>query len=582
MKVLQSEVQVEDAQPTQLISPYGERLVNLLVQDQVERDELKRYASELPSLQISNRSLCDLDLLACGGFSPLDRFMKESDYRSVIHDMRLANGMFFPIPITLPVEPFEGLAINKDVVLRSSQNDVLAIMKVEEIYPWNYDDEAQSVYRTSDTRHPLVSEMKKWGRLYISGPMRVLQLPRHSDFRQLRRTPEQLRRKLSEFGYNDVVAFQTRNPMHRSHEEATKRAMELVKGALLIQPAVGVTRPGDIDYYARVRCIQTLIENYYDQRRVVLSLLPLAMRMAGPREALWHMIIRRNFGANHFIIGREHASPGKDSNGVPFYGPYEAQEMAEQYAEEIGVKAVPFREFVYYSDEDRYEQVNNIPEGKTYKAISGTDIREVYLRNGKLLPDWYTRPEVAKILMKIFPPKYEQGFCIWFTGLPSAGKSTIAEILQTQLCEKGRKVTLLDGDTVRTHLSKGLGFSPEDRDTNVLRIGFVSSEIVRHGGVAICATVSPYKSTRDQVRSMMPDGNFVEVFVDTPVEICKQRDVKGLYAKQERGEISGVTGVDDPYEKPANPEVRILSQDISAEDAADVIVEFLKQIDFLK
>ena len=281
------------------------------------------------------------------------------------------------------------------------------------------------------------------------------------------------------------------------------------------------------------------------------------MRMAGPREALWHAIIRRNYGANHLIVGRDHAGPGKDSQGQPFYGPYEAQAMVYQYAEESGVRPLDFKTMVYLADEERYEEANQVPEEAHIYSISGTQVREDYLAKGKLLPDWFTRPETAEILQEMYPPRHRQGVCIWFTGLSGSGKSTTAEILTSYLLERGRQVTLLDGDVVRTHLSKGLGFSPEDRDTNILRIGFVAGEIARHGGTVICAAISPYRATRNEVRKMVGDEHFVEVFVDTPIDVCEQRDVKGLYARARRGQITGFTGVDDPYEEPINPEITL-------------------------
>jgi sulfate adenylyltransferase len=381
-------------------------------------------------------------------------------------------------------------------------------------------------------------------------------------------------------GCENVVAFQTRNPMHRIHEELTKRAADEVNGALLIHPVVGMTKPGDVDHYTRVRTYKALYENYYDKKRTLLSLLPLAMRMAGPREALWHAIIRRNHGATHFIIGRDHAGPGKDSQGRPFYGPYEAQDMMAQYAGEIGVEPVEFKELVYLPDEERYEDSPKVPEGARIFSISGTQVRDDYLAKGRLLPEWFTRQETAEILQEMYPPMHKQGVCIWFTGLSGSGKSTTAEILTSLLLENGRQVTLLDGDVVRTHLSKGLGFSREDRDINILRIGFVASEIARHSGTAITAAISPYRATRNEVRKMVGE-NFVEVFVDTPIEVCEQRDVKGLYARARRGQITGFTGVDDPYEAPQNPEITLDTVGASAEQNAHRIIDFLVERGYL-
>jgi len=369
--------------------------------------------------------------------------------------------------------------------------------------------------------------------------------------------------------------------MHRIHEELTKRAAEEVGGSLLIHPVVGLTRPGDVDHYTRVRVYRALVENYYDQKKTLLSLFPLAMRMAGPREALWHAMIRRNYGANHLIIGRDHAGPGNDSQGHPFYGPYEAQLMLAQYSDEIGVKPVEFKELLYLADEDRYEEVTKVKEGASTFSISGTQVREDYLSKGKLLPEWFTRMETAEILQQMYPPRHKQGICIWFTGLSGSGKSTTAEILTSMLLERGRQATLLDGDVVRTHLSKGLGFSREDRDTNILRIGFVASEIARHGGTVIAAAISPYRAARNESRKMVGE-NFIEVFVDTPIEVCEQRDVKGLYARARRGQITGFTGVDDPYEEPVNPEITLDTVSFDAANNARKIVSFLEERGYIQ
>ncbi|HEY6073045.1 MAG TPA: bifunctional sulfate adenylyltransferase/adenylylsulfate kinase, partial [Anaerolineales bacterium] len=442
---------------------------------------------------------------------------------------------------------------------------------------WDREHEARSVFGTTDVAHPLVAEMASWAAVCISGPLKVLTLPRHFDFPDLRRTPVEVRAALARLGYRNVVAFQTRNPMHRAHEELTKRAGEEVGGSILIHPVVGLTKPGDVDHYTRVRAYRVLVERYYDARRTVLSLLPLAMRMAGPREAVWHAIIRRNYGANHFIVGRDHAGPGKDSMGRPFYDPYAAQELMTRCEAEIGVKMIPFKELVYMPEHDRYEEISNVPPGGDVWSISGSVARNDYLANGKKLPDWYTRREVAAILARVAPPRHEQGFCLWFTGLPSAGKSTIAEIVTIMLMERGRQVTLLDGDVVRTNLSKGLGFSRTDRDTNILRIGFVASEIVRHHGAVITAAVSPYRSTRNQVRDMVGRNRFVLAYVDTPPDVCERRDVKGMYAKARRGEIAEFTGVSDPYEVPVDPDIVLTTVDCSPEHNARRVVDFLTQ-----
>jgi sulfate adenylyltransferase len=558
--------------------PYGGELVDLIVQAE-HLDQLKEYAGRLPSVQISERSLCDLQLLASGAFSPLDRFVSQSDHQRILDEMRLTSGHLFPIPVTLPVNPIPGLRLDHDLALRSSKNELLAILTVEEIYEWDVSETARKVFNTEDSKHPLVSEMQRWGKLNISGRLQVLQIPRSYDFQDLRLTAAEVRTRLGHMGRPNVVAFQTRNPLHRAHEELTKRAMEQVDGVLLLHPVVGLTKPGDVDHFTRVRTYRILAERYYDQERILLALLPLAMRMAGPREALWHALIRRNYGANHLIVGRDHASPGTDSRNRAFYGPYDAQHLVEQFSEELGVGVLPFQELVYLADGDRYEEASKAVKGIT---LSGTQVREEYLNQGRELPKWFTRPEVAQILKDAYPARNQQGVCVWFTGLSGAGKSTTAEILTELLLENGRQTTLLDGDIVRTNLSKGLGFSKEDRDINIRRIGFVASELVRHGGLAICAVVSPYRATRNAVRNMVGADRFIEVFVDTPLDVCEQRDTKGIYAQARRGEIKHFTGIDDPYETPLNPEITLNTVSQSAEENARLILRSLFEQGFVE
>jgi len=574
-------VKTETHATSTLISPYGGQLVDLLVPKE-ELEQQRAYASTLPSVQVSARVTCDLEMLATGAFSPLDRFMKEADYRRVEAEMRLENGAIFPIPVTLPVASDAGIKLDTDVAIRDSKNDLLAIMTVEELYPWDPAELSERVFGTQDVRHPLVAEMIRWGRVNASGRLRVLELPRHYDFEELRRTPAETRAILENSGRANVVAFQTRNPLHRVHEELTKRAIAQVDGVLLLHPVVGMTKPGDVDHYTRVRTYKALAEHHYEPDRIVLSLLPLAMRMAGPREALWHAVIRRNHGANHLIIGRDHASPGKDSQGNPFYGPYDAHEIVERHSEELGVKPVPFNELLFIPEEDRYEETSKIPAGTKTASISGTQVREEFLGKGKLLPSWFTRPEVAEILAEAYPPRHRQGLCLWFTGLSGSGKSTTASVLTTLLLEAGRQVSELDGDVVRTHLSKGLGFSREDRDTNILRIGFVAGEIVRHGGTVICAAVSPYRATREAVREMMDEDQFIEIFVDTPLAVCERRDVKGMYAKARRGEIKEFTGISDPYEPPLHSEITLDTVNHPPEENARLIMEELARRGFVR
>jgi sulfate adenylyltransferase len=566
---------------TGLIPPVGGALVDLIVPLEAQA-ELRARANRLPSLQLSERAVYDLELLATGGFSPLDRFMSRSDFERVVGEMRLASGQLFPIPVTLPADRTSGVRLDQPVALRDARNELLGIMTIDEVYEWDRSATAQQVLGTRDVRHPLVAEMQRWGDINLSGPVQILALPPRHDFRDLRLPPAETRARLAALGAANVVAFQTRNPLHRAHEELTRRAADAVGGTLLLHPVVGLTKPGDVDYYTRVRTYKVLVDRYYERGRVLLALLPLAMRMAGPREAVWHALIRRNHGASHFVVGRDHASPGLDSAGKPFYGAYDAQELVGRFQEELGIGMLPFGEMMYLPDEDRYEEVSRIPRTSRTASISGTQVREEFLNAGEKLPEWFTRPEVAQILMDTYPPRHRQGVCVWFTGLSGAGKSTTAEILTVLLLERGRHVTVLDGDVVRTHLSKGLGFSKEDRDTNIRRIGFVAAEIVRHGGVALCAAVSPYRTTRDEVRHMVGADHFVEIFVDTPLEVCERRDSKGVYAKARRGEIKGFTGIDDPYEVPENPEVSLDTVVTGPDENARRVLEYLERQGFVR
>jgi len=565
----------------QLIEPYGGSLANLASPPE-QRAALLQRASCLPRVQLSDRATCDLELLATGGFSPLQTFLGRDDYEHVIEEMRLANGLLFPIPVTLTIGKDAHIKLDVEIALADSYNNLLAILRVDEIYDWDRAREARLVCGTNDPRHPLVAEMNSWGDSCISGALELLQLPPRYDFKTLRMDPAEVRRRLKLLGGGNVVAFQTRNPLHRGHEEMTKRAMQAVDGTLLLHPVVGMTKPGDVDHYTRVRSYKALTELYYDRERTLLSLLPLAMRMAGPREALWHAIIRRNFGANYFIVGRDHASPGADSNGFPFYEPYAAQQLLTHHSEAIGITALPFAEFLYLPESDRYEEASTIPSGTATISLSGTAARETYLQQGRPLPDWFTRREVSSILEGSHPPRHRQGFCLWFTGLSCAGKTTTANIVTTKLLEHGRQVSLLDGDVVRTHLSRGLDFSKEDRDANIRRIGYVASEVVRHGGVVICAAVSPYRATRSECRSMVGSDRFIEVFVDTPLEVCEARDPKGMYARARAGEIKNFTGIDDPYEPPIGAEITIDAVNSSAEENAEYVLAYLTGQGFLK
>lgn len=562
-----------------LIAPHGGELVDLVV-DAARGAELREASRTWPSWDLSERQQCDLELLSNGSFSPLTGFLGQADYTAVRDDLRLADGTLWPMPITLDVtEDFATQLSTGDVVaLRDAEGVMLAALTVGDIWRPDLNDEAQKVFGTTDVTHPAVAHLlQRTNPVYIGGRIEALQLPQHYDFADLRRTPAQVRALIAAHGWERVVAFQTRNPMHRAHVEITRRAAEEVGGGLLVHPVVGLTKPGDIDHYTRVRVYRTLIDRYPDGS-AELSLLNLAMRMGGPREAVWHAIIRKNHGVTHFIVGRDHAGPGNDAKGEPFYGPYDAQELLAAHAEEIGVGMVPFRMMVYIAEQDRYVPDDEIPEGSTVLSISGTQQRELLAR-GEEIPEWFTYPEVVAELRRTSPPRSGQGFTVFFTGLSGSGKSTIANVLLVKLLERGgRNVTLLDGDLVRKNLSSELGFSKEHRDINIRRIGWVAAEIAKNGGIAVCAPIAPYDETRKAVRDMVESagGGFALVHVATSLEVCESRDRKGLYAKARAGELKEFTGISDPYEEPEDAEIVIDTGVLSAEESADAVLAWFE------
>jgi sulfate adenylyltransferase len=566
----------------QLTPPHCGELNDLIVRSQRAAD-LQAESRNWISWDLTPRQLCDLELLLNGAFSPLRGFMTREDYDSVCSRMRLANGGLWPMPIMLDVsdEFADRLEHGTEVALRDPEGVMLAVLHVEDVWRPDRLAEAESVYGTTNSEHPgvnyLLSRTQPW---FVGGRVEGIQLPTHYDFNSLRLTPAELRNEFERLDWPDVVAFQTRNPMHRAHFELTMRAVKETGAKLLVQPVVGMTKPGDVDHYTRIRCYQHIME-HYPRDTAKLSLLPLAMRMAGPREALWHAIIRKNYGCTHFIIGRDHAGPGKDSSGKPFYGPYDAQELLIRHEEELEIQAVPFQQMVFVERERSYFPQDQVPEGERVLDISGTELRQRLAAGGEI-PEWFTFPEVADELRRTHPPRHKQGVTIFFTGLSGAGKSTIANALLVKLLEVGgRQVTLLDGDLVRKNLSSELGFSKEDRNTNIRRIGFVASEIVRNGGIAICAPIAPYDSIRREVRAMVNGNGFALIHVMTPLEVCEERDRKGLYAKARAGLIKEFTGISDPYEPPTDAELSIDTTMFTPEEAAQTIIEYLRENGYL-
>lgn len=530
-------------------------------------------------IDLTQRQLCDLELILNGGFAPLAGFLTKADYDSVVSSMRLANGALWPMPIILDVDMAIAEKIANDPVLDlvSAEGFTIATMQVKEVWQPDKNVEAQGVFGSLDTKHPGTDYlMHKTKNFYVGGPVTKVQLPHHYDFSDMRKTPAELKAYFKEQGIERVVAFQTRNPMHRAHKELTERAAKIANAHLLLHPVVGLTKPGDVDHFSRVRCYKKLLK-HYPEGSVTLSLLPLAMRMAGPREALWHALIRKNYGATHFIVGRDHAGPGKDSKGNLFYGPYDAQQLVLKYAAEIGITVLPFQEMLYVPESDSYNSVDELAAGTRTMNISGTELRDL-LRNGKDIPAWFTYPDIAQELKKTFLPKDKQGFVVFFSGLSASGKSTVANALALKLSEiQHRAITMLDGDEVRKHLSYGLGFSREGRSTNIRRIGYVANEVSRAGGIAICAPIAPYEEDRAENRKLISkDSNYLEVYISTPLEACEQRDPKGLYKKARAGEVKEFTGISDPYEVPQHADIICDCSKVTTEDALNQIIERLR------
>lgn len=567
-----------------LISPHGGTLVNLIA-DAARQEELKQHSRDWPSVDLKDRQLFDLELLLNGGFSPLTGFMTQKEYEGVRDTMRLPGGTLWPMPITLDVSEEFAKELKEGeskVALRDAEGVMLAVLHVESIFQPDKTQEAEKVFGSADTAHPAVSYlMNQAGSYYIGGKIEGMQLPFYYDFVDMRNTPQELRYHFNKLGWRRVVAFQTRNPMHRAHYELTRSAARQAEANLLIHPVVGATKPGDVDHFTRVRCYKALL-SHYPQQTTMLSLLPLAMRMGGPREALWHAIIRKNYGCTHLIVGRDHAGPGNDSNGNPFYGPYDAQELLKEHEEELGVKMVEFKMMVYLPDEDKYMPMDEVEEGTKTAFISGTELR-ARLMEGRAIPEWFTFPDVAQELRRTFPSRSKQGFTVFFTGLSGSGKSTIANALSTKLMQRGdRPLTLLDGDLVRKNLSSELGFSKEHRDINIRRIGWVASEITKNGGIAVCAPIAPYDNIRKEVRGMIaPLGGYILVHVATPIEVCEERDRKGLYAKARAGIIKEFTGISDPYEEPSDAEIVIDTTQLSPEEATHKIMVYLANQGFI-
>ena len=566
-----------------MIEPHGKTLVSF----HLSADELSEYSelsNKTASLTLSLKQQCDLEMIANGAFSPLSTFNNQKDYEEILLNNRLSNGLVWPIPIVLdvPDQFLKSLDKNEYISLRNAEGFLLAILKVNEFWAPDKKEEANSVFKSNDPNHPGVDYLfNHTNNNYISGELVPIQSNKYFDFTHLRKSPQEVRDFFRLNNWKDVIAFQTRNPMHRAHFELTKLAMDEHNSKLLIHPVIGISKPGDIDHFTRVKCYQHIIK-YYPENSVELSLINLAMRMAGPKEAVWHAIIRKNYGCNRIIIGRDHAGPGVNAEGKPYYQPYDAQELIAQYQEELEIKMVPFKEMVFAKNKKTFLPLDKIEQDDPIEKLSGTQFKE-FLQQRTEIPNWYSFPEVIHELRKRFPKLHNQGLTVFFTGLSGAGKSTLANAIMYKLMEtEDRPITLLDGDIVRQHLSSELGFSKEDRDIHVKRIGYVASEITKHGGVAICAPIAPYSNTRKVVRNMIDEvGSFVEIHVATPLNVCEERDVKGLYKQARAGKILDFTGVSDPYEEPENPEITVDTSDITVEESSALILDKLRSLKLL-
>lgn len=568
-----------------LTQPHGGKLIDLMLSE--ERSEAERRAStHYPSWPLTQRQLCDLELLMNGAFSPLTGFMGRANYDSVLDTLCLDDGTVWPIPITLDVTETlaESLKPGASLALRDPEGVMLAVLEISDIWRPDLKHEAEAVYGTSDPRHPGVSWLLSHAHpVRLGGRVRGIEAPAHYDFKNLRYTPRQLRAAFDRLGWRRIAAFHTRSPMLRVHQELAQQAIAQAEANLLIHPAVGGNpMPGEIDHYTRVRCYEHALATYPEQT-TLLSLLPLTTRLAGPREALWHAIIRQNFGCSHFIVGADHASPTGGEDVPAFYNEHAARELVQAHADRLEIAVLPVKPMQYVPERASYLPEDSIAGDETVSTFSENAFRRC-LREGSPIPEWYALPEVIAELQRTYPPRHQQGFTVFFTGLSGAGKSTIAKALRAKLLELGgRPVTLLDGDIVRSNLSSELGFSKADRDINILRIGFVASEITKNRGVAICAPIAPYTETRRRVREVIEAvGGMVEVYVSTPLEICEQRDRKGLYAKARAGIIKDFTGIDDPYEAPENPEISIDTRDCSADQAAQRIILKLEALGYIR
>lgn len=566
-----------------LIKPYGGKLKELYLSP-AEATAEKVRARDYPSWDMTPQQLCDVELLLNGGFSPLEGFMGRTDYECVLGKMRLSDGTLWPVPITLEVdEPFaQQVNAGDSIALRDATGALIAVMEISDLWlPGKVSETAKGVDANKAPQPVWNYEYPQSGRICVGGKLKGFEPPGHYDFSRYRNSPTELRALFQKMGWRRIVALQTTGPLYRAHMESVYRVAEQMQANLLIQPVVGEDKPGDNSHYSRVRCYEHIVKESPEQM-TALSLLPLASRYAGPREAMWRAIICRNYGCTHLVISQDHIDLAHNRREAGSYD-RESYDLVNQHQNELGVEMVPLQAMAYVQERSQHIPVDQINEGETILNITGAEFRS-RLDAGLDIPAWFSYQGVVEELRKAHPPHHKQGFTLFLTGLSGAGKSTIANALTVKLMEiGGRSVSLLDGDIVRKHLSSELGFSREHRNINILRIGYVASEITKSGGIAICAPIAPYAATRREVRNMIsPLGGFVEVYVATPLETCEERDRKGLYAKARAGLIKEFTGISDPYEAPENPELTVDTRECTPDEAVHQIILKLEQMGFIK
>jgi sulfate adenylyltransferase len=562
--------------------PYSE---SLLVHFR-RAEQLRTEAVQLPSLDLNQRQLCDLEGLLNRAFYPLNGFLCQADYASVLREMRLADGSVWPLPICLDVnEAFAAkLQPGARVALNDNEGFLLAVLTVEDIWQRDKQAEAETVYGAAEAgRHPgvqaLFSQVKDW---CLGGSVEGLTLPIHYDFRELRLTPAETSRRFLQQGWRRVLGVHTKKYLHCAHREMVLTAARQAGCAILLQPALGLEHPGNREHYTHVHCYQEFVRQF-PANMIQLGIIPLADRHAGPREALWHALIRRNYGCTHFMVAANHGDPFADCDMEPFYPLGAAQRLVASLAKETGIEMVPEQAMGYVEERSCYVPLAETGTEETVKSISSKELRH-RLEWGLEIPEWFSFPGVVAELRRSFPPRSKQGFTVFLTGLSGSGKSTIAKVLMVRFMElRDRPVTLLDGDIVRKNLSSELSFSKEHRNLNVTRIGYVASEITKNGGIALCAPIAPYEESRQENRRLISRyGGYIEVHVATPLEVCEQRDRKGLYAKARAGLVKGVTGISDPYIPPANPEIVIDTSKLTPAEAVQEILLYLEEQGYVR